>query len=107
MATANDEQNALPQTNRQTWLIVFAAMTGAVLLYGLMCFFMAQGRAVNPQSALKPPVDVLRWILTAMAVVSLLASIVWMYVKTNGKIGYASTYGVAKAELLSPGEFQK
>lgn len=106
MATANDEQNALPQTNRQTWLIIFAALVGSVFLYGLVCFFITQSRIAHPQNAPKPPADILCWMFSAMAVLALLASIVWMYVKTNGKIGDGSTYGVAKAELMSPGEFQ-
>ena len=41
-----------------------------------------------------------------MAILALVASVAWMYVKTNGKIGDGSTYGVAKAELMSPSEFQ-
>ena len=92
--------------DKKTWLIIFAAMTGAVLLYGLFCFYVTQGRLANPLSAPKPPVGVLRWILTALAAASLLAAVNGMY-KTNGKIGDCLKHGVSKAELMTPEEFQE
>jgi len=94
------------KADKKNWLIIFAALVGSVFIYGLMCFVITQGRVANPQSAPKTPQDTLRWMFSAMAVVALLASLGWMHVKTSGKIGDGSTYGLAKAELMSPGEFQ-
>ena len=105
MAT-NGKSGGQTQTNRQTWLIIFAALVGSVAMYGLLCFFVTQGRIAHPQSAPKPPVNVLRWMFTAMAVIALLASVAWMYMKTNGKIGDGSTFGVSKVQVMTPGEFQ-
>lgn len=92
--------------DRKTWLIIFAATTGAVLLYGVICFFMAQYRAANPIIMSKLPSDVLRLISSMMAIIALIASVAWMYIKTSGKIGDGSTYEVAKAELMTPSGFQ-
>ncbi len=102
----NGKSGVQTQTNRQTWLIIFAAIVGSVAMYGLVCFFIAQGRTAHAQSAPKPPADVLRWMFTAMAVVTLLASIGWMYLKTNGKIGDVSTFGAFTVQVMSPSEFQ-
>ena len=92
--------------DKKTWLIIFAALVGAVFMYGLICFFITQSRIANPQSAPPPPQAAFRTALAFVAVLTLLGSVGWMYAKTNGKIGDSSTYGATKAELMTPADFQ-
>ncbi len=92
--------------DKKTWLIIFGAFVGSVFNYGLMCFFMTQARLKNPLSAPNPPTDVICWIIDALAILSLLAAISWMYVKMSGQIGGDPTYSLGKHKLIAPSEFQ-
>lgn len=106
MATANSGQSIQSQTNRKVWLIIFGSLVFSLFTYGLLCFLITQSRIRNPQSAPHMPDEVRHWVLLSMGIASLMASVIWMYVKTNGKIGDGSTYGVAKAVLMPLDTFQ-
>ncbi len=88
---------------KRTWLIIFGALVASIFIYGLLCVILTQARTMRP---VKPPEPTLSLVLHALALVALLASIVWMHVKTSGKIGGTSVYGETQSNLMEPSAFQ-
>ncbi len=98
--------NPAPQQGspKMTWVIIVFAMAMSVLIYGLLCFFLMQSRTPPSGRSLAT----MRPIVSAMAVLSLVAAIGWLQWKTSGRIG--DTPAVlgdrSSAALMEPGEFQ-
>jgi hypothetical protein len=91
--------NKQTTAKKTTWFIIFFAFVTSVGVYGLLCFIIQQSKSPPQPQSILPTV---RPILYAAAGVCLLASIVWMHLKSQGK---AKMVG-EPLTLPSPDEFQ-
>lgn len=90
--------------NRRMWLIIVGALVASVFTYVLLCLLVTQSRAALPIRL--SPATTVSLVLQVLAVVALLASIVWTHVTTSGKIGDVSVYGERQANLMEPDLFR-
>ncbi len=85
---------------RRTWLIIFAALSATVFVYGLLAYLIEHNpqshRTVNPAS-----VATMRPLLILLALGMLGASVAWLRFRVDGKIGEDG-----RELLLTPGQFQ-
>lgn len=90
------------QTNpsKMTWLIIWAALTGSVFIYGLIGYFVTMNRTPVTSSTL----PMMQMILGALGVVKLIAAVFWLQFKT--KVPPAQVIGTNHEPMMPPGEFQ-
>jgi F0F1-type ATP synthase membrane subunit c/vacuolar-type H+-ATPase subunit K len=85
-------------TNRRTWLIILFAMVMTIPIYGVLCYFMMQGKTWPPKTP--PNFATVRLMVSIMAVAELAAAVAFLQLKTWGRLGEE------RNQLMSPQEFQ-
>jgi F0F1-type ATP synthase membrane subunit c/vacuolar-type H+-ATPase subunit K len=97
--------NPAPQQGsaKMTWTIIVLAFAFSVVMYGLIGFFMVQGRTPNARA-----LAMIRPLTYGLAVFQLLAAVGWLHLKTNGRIGDAPNVvgSSSTTTLIEPGDFQ-
>ena len=73
-----------PVPTKQTWLIIFGALAFSALLYGLMAYFVENGKTPRTVS---PSLPTMRTLMTLVAIAQLGASVAWLHFQTLGKMG--------------------
>jgi hypothetical protein len=89
--------NPQPVPTKQSWLIILGALAVSSLLYGLMAYFIENGKTPRTVS---PGLPTMRTVMTLIALAELGASVAWLHFQTLGKMG-----GQGET-LLSPAQFQ-
>ncbi len=84
------------QATKKSWLLVFSILVFSIGFYGFLAGIIERfgTRAANSDLAARP-------FFVAFAVIALIASLVWLRFRIDGKIG-----GEGRQKLLSPEQFQ-
>lgn len=105
-STRNSEMQPSPHAGaRAVWLIIFGALTISIFTYGALVWMMSNSVTRRATSASISPT--LITIMSALAVVMLVASVVVMSFGTAGKIGDARVIAPSvPVPLMEPARFQ-
>jgi len=83
---------------RRTWLTILVALAFSALMYGLLAFFIENGKAPRVISSSLPT---MRALMTLFAVAELGASVAWLQFATQGKMSDSG------GPILTPAKFQE